>query len=132
MNISSTNTGEKRKEPNIELEGIFRDLTRFTLAERGVVWQLKVTTSPMQNIYITMTDEEMMDLLAWRKHESNMGWEETFHELVVQAKALGFDNVDVYIPDKESDEVVAFTFSKSEGYIDRVSALGEGVGGVTG
>jgi len=132
MKIGSTHIGKKRVEPKIDFEGIFRDLTKFTLAEKGVVWQLKVTVSPMQNIWITMTDEEMLNLLAWRKNESNMGWEETFHELIVQAKALGFDNVDVYIPDKESDEVVAFTFSKSEEYIDKISALGEEVGGVTG
>ncbi len=50
-------------------------------------------------------------------------WEERFKELVIQAKALGFNHVDVYVPDKVSDEVVAFTFSTSEKYIEKVSEI---------
>lgn len=68
MRIASTNIGKKRKEPKIELEGIFRDVFRYDTVN-GVYWQLKVTTSPLQNIYITLTDEEMNKLLEWRKME---------------------------------------------------------------
>ena len=68
MRIASTNIGEKHKEPKIELEGMFRDLFRYQSRD-GILWQLKVTTHPLQNIYITMTDEEMNNLLEWRKIE---------------------------------------------------------------
>lgn len=46
-----------------------------------------------------------------------------FEELVIQAKALGFDYVDIFVPNKESDEMVAFTFSKSEEYIKKVQNI---------
>ena len=44
-------------------------------------------------------------------------------DLASQAKALGFNNVDLYIPDKKNDEVVAFTFSKSEKYIQKIQDM---------
>jgi len=44
-------------------------------------------------------------------------------ELVIQAKALGFDHVDIYVPDKKSGDVVAFTFSKSEAYIAKIQKI---------
>lgn len=50
-------------------------------------------------------------------------WEEKFKELVIQAKALGFNHVDVYVPNKVNDEVVAFTFSTSEEYIKKVGEI---------
>lgn len=46
-----------------------------------------------------------------------------FEELIVQAKALGFDYVDLYIPDKKSEELIAFTFSKSKKYIDKIQEI---------
>ena len=49
--------------------------------------------------------------------------EKLFEELAIQAKALGFNHVDIYIPDKETDEVVAFTFSKSEDYIKAIQEI---------
>ena len=48
---------------------------------------------------------------------------EQFEELAIQAKALGFNHVDIYVPNKESDEVVAFTFSKSEEYIKKIQKI---------
>ena len=48
---------------------------------------------------------------------------EQFEELTIQAKALGFNHVDIYVLNKESDEVVAFTFSKSEEYIKKIQKI---------
>lgn len=43
--------------------------------------------------------------------------------LIIQAKVLGFDYVDLYVPDKKSDEVVAFTFSKSKEYSEAIQNI---------
>jgi len=72
MRIASTNIGKKRKEPNIELDGMFRDLFRYQ-GQEDILWQLKVTTGSFQNIFITMTDKEMNNLLEWRKDELKKG-----------------------------------------------------------
>jgi len=47
-------------------------------------------------------------------------WDKILAELIIQAKALGFDHVDIYVPDKKSGDVVAFTFSKSKEFIKKV------------
>lgn len=44
-------------------------------------------------------------------------WTNNFETLAIQAKTLGFNHVDIYVPDKKTEETVAFTFSKSEEYI---------------
>ena len=46
--------------------------------------------------------------------------EKIFEELGIQAKALGFDFIDIYVPNKKTDEVVAITFSKSEEYVKKI------------
>ncbi len=50
-----------------------------------------------------------------------MNLENKLKELVIQAKALGFNYVDIYAPDK--DHVTSFTFSKSKEYIEKVSEI---------
>lgn len=55
--------------------------------------------------------------------ETEKIWTFNIRELIIQAKALGFDYVDIYVPDKESGEVVAFTFSKSEKYSEEIQKI---------
>lgn len=49
-----------------------------------------------------------------------MDMESKLKDFVVQAKSLGFDYVDLYVP---NGKLVAFTFSTSEKYIDIVSKI---------
>ncbi len=52
-----------------------------------------------------------------------MSLDKILEELAIQAKALGFNHVDIYVPDKKTGEVIAFTFSKSEEYTKKVQEI---------
>lgn len=58
----------------------------------------------------------LADVLKILEEEEMKGWVNNFETLAIEAKALGFNHVDLYIPDKKTEETVAFTFSKSEKY----------------
>lgn len=48
---------------------------------------------------------------------------EMIEEFSVQAKNLGFSYIDVYTPDKKTDEVVAITFSKDKKYVKAIQNI---------
>lgn len=49
--------------------------------------------------------------------------EKALEELAIMAKGLGFDYVDIYVPNMETGEVQAITFSKSEKYAKKVQDI---------
>jgi len=59
---------------------------------------------------------DFKEVLKILEEETQKDMINNFDDLAIQAKTLGFNYVDLYIPDKQSDELIAFTFSKSEEY----------------